>query len=129
MNGASSESWGCRGEEGDWTRGFIVRLGRTPLDTQLRMSFKIPRAAQSNSARSVEIVVPSAGRVNLATRSHAQARREISQAGSTLQRATAPGGRTDFGACFTEATMRVTRGNRRALLRKMPAGGAHASAS
>jgi hypothetical protein len=83
MNGDSSESWGCRGEEGDWTRGFIVRLGQTPLDTRLRMSFKILCAARSNSARSIEIAAPSAGRVNLATRSHAQARREISQAGST----------------------------------------------
>jgi hypothetical protein len=83
MNDDSSESWGCRGEEGDWTRGFIVHLGRTPLDTRLRVSFKIPRAARSNSAGSVEITAPSAGRLNLATRSHAQARREISQAGST----------------------------------------------
>jgi hypothetical protein len=27
LNGASNEDWGCRGEEGDWTQGFIARPG------------------------------------------------------------------------------------------------------
>jgi hypothetical protein len=27
LNGASNEDWGCRGEEGDWTQGFIACPG------------------------------------------------------------------------------------------------------
>lgn len=49
LHDASSEGWGYEGgEEGNWTRGFIVRPGWTSLDTRLRMSFKILHAARSN---------------------------------------------------------------------------------